>query len=147
MQASFKAAIKVIFMQNNNSDSNNQTKTLLKVFEIWTSFVSIWLNGPAAPENDHLLLQKTFLQNARYWFFPIQLQGKNAITFDGSDHDFLSAKNVNAGLVVMGDDSWSKGRGFKSWRSILDGIDIFSLFSDFWNETHLKAYSLKQASL
>ena len=26
------------------------------------------------------------------------------------------------GLVVMGDDSCLKGRGFESWRSILDGL-------------------------
>ena len=30
------------------------------------------------------------------------------------------------GLVVMGGDSRSKGRGFKSRRQILDGHDIFS---------------------
>ena len=30
------------------------------------------------------------------------------------------------GLVVMGGDSHSKGRGFESWRWILDGHDIFS---------------------
>ena len=29
-------------------------------------------------------------------------------------------------LVVMGDDSWSRGRGFESLCSKLDGIDIFS---------------------
>ena len=29
-------------------------------------------------------------------------------------------------LVVMGDDSWSSGRGFESWHSILDRRDIFS---------------------
>ena len=28
------------------------------------------------------------------------------------------------GLVVMGDDSCSKGRGFESWRQILDGLII-----------------------
>ena len=29
--------------------------------------------------------------------------------------------------MVMGDDSCSKGRGFESWRCILDGhLDIFS---------------------
>ena len=30
------------------------------------------------------------------------------------------------GLVVMGGGSRSEGRGFKSWRRILDGYDIFS---------------------
>ena len=30
------------------------------------------------------------------------------------------------GLVVMGDDSWSRGYGFESRRRILDEIDIFS---------------------
>ena len=30
------------------------------------------------------------------------------------------------GLVVMGGDSRSKGRGFESWLRILDGLDIFS---------------------
>ena len=30
------------------------------------------------------------------------------------------------GLVVMRGDSHSKGRGFESWRHILDGHDIFS---------------------
>ena len=30
------------------------------------------------------------------------------------------------GLVVMGDDSWSIGHGFKSRHGILDGIGIFS---------------------
>ena len=30
------------------------------------------------------------------------------------------------GLVVMGDDSCSRGRGFKSQHCILDGLDIFS---------------------
>ena len=30
------------------------------------------------------------------------------------------------GLVVMGGDSRSKGRGFESWRWVLDGHDIFS---------------------
>ena len=32
------------------------------------------------------------------------------------------------GLVVMGDDSCSKGRGFESWRHKLDGhLDIFHI--------------------
>ena len=31
------------------------------------------------------------------------------------------------GLVVMGEDSRSEGRGFKSWRHILDGHDIFHI--------------------
>ena len=31
------------------------------------------------------------------------------------------------GLVVMGGDSCSEGRGFKSWRHILDGHDIFHI--------------------
>ena len=31
------------------------------------------------------------------------------------------------GLVVMGDDSSSKGCGFESWHHILDGHDIFTL--------------------
>ena len=31
------------------------------------------------------------------------------------------------GLVVMGDDSCSKGCGFESWHRILDGHDIFTL--------------------
>ena len=30
------------------------------------------------------------------------------------------------GLVVMGDDSCSIGRGFESWHRIPDGRDIFS---------------------
>ena len=43
--------------------------------------------------------------------------------------DQLATKQVgrwgSPGLVVMGDDSWSKGRGLESWHHILDGIDIF----------------------
>ena len=31
------------------------------------------------------------------------------------------------GLVVMGGDLYSKGRGFESWRRILDGHNIFPL--------------------
>ena len=31
------------------------------------------------------------------------------------------------GLVVMGDDSCSRGRGFESWHRILDVHDIFHI--------------------
>ena len=31
------------------------------------------------------------------------------------------------GLVVMDEDSCSKGRGFESWRRILDGFPYFTL--------------------
>ena len=34
-------------------------------------------------------------------------------------------KNPSTGLVVIGGDLCSKGRGFESQRSILDGHDIF----------------------
>ena len=30
------------------------------------------------------------------------------------------------GLVVMGEDSCSRGHGFESWHCVLDGHDIFS---------------------
>ena len=36
-------------------------------------------------------------------------------------------KGGSPGLVVMGDDSWSRGRGFKSRHHILDGHDIFHI--------------------
>ena len=35
-------------------------------------------------------------------------------------------KRESPGLVVMGGDSRSKGRGFESRHRILDGLDIFS---------------------
>jgi len=38
--------------------------------------------------------------------------------------DFLLRQSP--GLVIMGDDSYSKGRGSESRRHILDGLDIFS---------------------
>ena len=38
----------------------------------------------------------------------------------------VNSMGGSPGLVVMGGDSRSKGRGFKSWRQILDGHDIFS---------------------
>ena len=35
----------------------------------------------------------------------------------------------NPGLVVMGDQSCTKGRGFESWHCILDGhLDIFHIY-------------------
>ena len=37
----------------------------------------------------------------------------------------LSSLGGSPGLVVMGGDSRSKGRGFESWRRILDGHEIF----------------------
>ena len=42
--------------------------------------------------------------------------------------DELTCYNLGGcpGLVVMGDNSWSRGRGFESRHCILDGIDIFS---------------------
>ena len=35
------------------------------------------------------------------------------------------AKGGSSGLVVMGDDSCSRGHGFESWCLVLDGHDIF----------------------
>ena len=35
-------------------------------------------------------------------------------------------KGGSPGLVVMGGDSCSIGRGFESWHCILDGHDVFS---------------------
>ena len=44
--------------------------------------------------------------------------------------------------MVVGDDSCSRGRGFKSWRCILDGHDIFHIDLlqklDFLKETENK---------
>jgi len=39
---------------------------------------------------------------------------------------FVGIKHLSPGLVVVGDDSCLRGRGFDSWCSILDGRDIFS---------------------
>ena len=36
-------------------------------------------------------------------------------------------KGGSPGLVVMGGDSCSEGRGFESWRHIQDGHDIFHI--------------------
>ena len=46
----------------------------------------------------------------------LKLLNKQIIRFGGSP-----------GLVVMGGDSCSEGRGFKSWRCIVDGHDIFHI--------------------
>ena len=40
---------------------------------------------------------------------------------------FLKQPSGSPGLVVMGGDSRSKGRGFESRRQILDGHDIFHI--------------------
>ena len=37
----------------------------------------------------------------------------------------MKGQGGSPGLVVMGGDSWSKGREFESQRRILDGHDIF----------------------
>ena len=42
------------------------------------------------------------------------------------DYEKLARLGGSPGLVVMGVDSRSKGRGFESRRRILDGHDIFS---------------------
>ena len=40
--------------------------------------------------------------------------------------NLLPFSTIENGLVVMGGDACSEGRGFKSQRRILDGHDIFS---------------------
>ena len=44
----------------------------------------------------------------------------------GHTHKLIREVGGSPGQVVMGGDSHSKGRGFKSQRRILDGHDIFS---------------------
>ena len=39
----------------------------------------------------------------------------------------LNVEGGSPGLVVMGDNSCSRGRGFKSWCIVLDGLDIFHI--------------------
>ena len=54
----------------------------------------------------------------------------DVIRLFGGNLDFPKIKKLkkggSPGLVVMGGDSRSKGRGFESRRRILDGHDIFS---------------------
>ena len=40
----------------------------------------------------------------------------------------LNVKIGSPGLVVMGDNSYLRGREFESWRCILDGLDIINIF-------------------
>ena len=42
------------------------------------------------------------------------------------------------GLVVMGGDSCSKGRGFKSWHCILDGHNFTYIFCENCNNVCFK---------
>ena len=48
--------------------------------------------------------------------------------YKGQIHYWPICNKHVPGLVVMGDDSCLRGRGFKSWHHILDVLDIFSLW-------------------
>ena len=51
-------------------------------------------------------------------YFPVRYDSR-VVNYD---------RRLATGLVVMGDDSRLKGRGFKSWLRILDGhLDIFHI--------------------
>ena len=51
----------------------------------------------------------------------------NGQSYEGSTIITIEVKGRSPGLVVTGDDSCLRGRGFKSLRHILDGHDIYSL--------------------
>ena len=85
-------------------------------------------------DRDYMTLQsKSFCDP----FLPVQIVNNDAAAskaiFLGGGADCfiefqLANRNVGVspGLVVMRGGSCSKGRGFKSWRHMLDGHDIFS---------------------
>ena len=69
------------------------------------------------------------------------LKDRNGLERDSNSHlqftrqPLIPDGHMSSGLAVMGDDSCSKGRGFKSWRRILDGhfshcfvVNIVSMF-------------------
>ena len=52
---------------------------------------------------------------------------KNIVSSFGPKINMAAAWGGSPGLVVMGGDLHSKGRGFESRRRVLDGHDIFHI--------------------
>ena len=68
-------------------------------------------------------IEQIFIIVSGQLIYPICHSALPANLFSGNKADTLGG---SPGLVVMGEGSCSKGRGFDYWRLSLDGHDIFS---------------------
>ena len=108
-----------------NADWENQQFYNNKLFSVTSNSVFVEVNRIILKVSSKETISgflKTFAANILWkWWTDV------LTVFD----DFSGPQRVelqcgSPGLVVMGDDSCSKGCGFKSWRRILDGHDFFS---------------------